>query len=68
MQRVALVDLRTYLPPLRPTKIVRNEMALLPKKERARVHYASPGKDRWKERSRTLPGIAQAMAEQWSNL
>ncbi len=30
-----------------------------------RVHYASPGPDRWKERSRTLPGIAKAMAEQW---
>ena len=30
-----------------------------------RVHYASPGPDRWKERSRTLPGIAAAMAEQW---
>lgn len=56
------------LPPLRPTKIVRNEMALLPKKERTRVHFASPGKDRWKERSRTLPGIAAAMAEQWGPL
>lgn len=31
-----------------------------------RVHHASPGPDRWKERSRTLPGIAAAMAEQWS--
>lgn len=30
-----------------------------------RVHYASPGPDRWKERSRTLIGIAEAMAEQW---
>lgn len=30
-----------------------------------RVHYASPGPDRWKERSRTLPGIAAAMADQW---
>lgn len=30
-----------------------------------RVHYASPGPDRWKERSRTLTGIADAMAEQW---
>ena len=29
------------------------------------VHRASPGPDRWKERSRTLPGIAAAMAEQW---
>lgn len=26
----------------------------------------SPGPDRWKERSRTFPGIAAAMAEQWS--
>ena len=25
----------------------------------------SPGDDRWKERSRTFPGIAQAMASQW---
>lgn len=24
-----------------------------------------PSKDRWKERSRTYPGIARAMAEQW---
>lgn len=30
-----------------------------------RVHFASPGPDRWKERSRTLSGIASAMAEQW---
>lgn len=30
-----------------------------------RVHFASPGPDRWKERSRTLPGIASAMAAQW---
>ena len=30
-----------------------------------RVHYESPGPDRWRRRSRTLPGIARAMAEQW---
>lgn len=29
------------------------------------IHMASPGKDRWKERSRTFPGIAQAAAEAW---
>lgn len=34
----------------------------------ARVHMMPPGPDRWKERSRTLPGIARAMAEQWSRL
>lgn len=30
-----------------------------------RVHRMAPGKDRWKERSRTYLGIASAMAEQW---
>lgn len=34
----------------------------------ARVHRASPGPDRWKERSRTLTGIAEAMADQWGSL
>lgn len=29
------------------------------------VHRASPGPDRWKDRSRTYPGIAAAMAAQW---
>lgn len=45
------------LPKLVPTNIVEGRTA--------RVHRASPGPDRWKERSRTLPGIAAAMAEQW---
>lgn len=45
------------LPPLIPTKVVEGRTP--------RVHYASPGPDRWKERSRTLPGIAAAMAAQW---
>ncbi len=30
------------------------------------VHRASPGPNRWKERSRTKPLVAQAMASQWS--
>ena len=46
------------LPKLQPTNIVDGRAA--------RVHRASPGPDRWKERSRTLPGIAAAMAEQWA--
>lgn len=46
------------LPLLKPTNIVEGRVA--------RVHKASPGPDRWKERSRTLPGIAKAMASQWS--
>jgi hypothetical protein len=45
------------LMPLRPTEIVSGR--------EARVHRMPPSPDRWKERSRTLPGIAKAMAEQW---
>ena len=30
-----------------------------------RVHHEPPGPDRWKNRSRTLRGIADAMATQW---
>lgn len=32
------------------------------------VHRATPGVDRWKKRSRTFPGFAAAMAEQWGSL
>ena len=32
------------------------------------VHHASPGPDRWKIRSRTFEGIAEAMAEQWGEV
>ena len=35
-------------------------------KEWNKVHRSPPGPDRWKERSRTYTGIAQAMAIQWS--
>lgn len=48
------------LPKLTPTNIVEGR--------EARVHKASPGPNRWKERSRTLPGIADAMADQWGAL
>lgn len=48
------------LPRLEPTDVVDGRTA--------RVHRASPGPDRWKERSRTLPGIAAAMAEQWTDM
>lgn len=33
-----------------------------------RVHREPPSPDRWKNRSRTLEGIAQAMASQWDNV
>jgi site-specific DNA-cytosine methylase len=48
------------LPKLVPTNIVEGRTA--------RVHRLPPGPDRWKERSRTLSGIADAMAEQWGSL
>lgn len=55
------------LPPLRETNNVKSEMEKLPKSQAQRIHYASPGPERWKERSRTLQGIADAMADQWGN-
>jgi hypothetical protein len=54
------------LPPLIGTEDSRGYMESLPPAERARIHYASPGPDRWKLRSETYPGIARAMAEQWA--
>lgn len=45
------------LPKLRPTRIVDGR--------EARVHLMPPGPDRWKERSRTFEGVADAMGDQW---
>ncbi len=53
------------LPLLVPTCNVREEMLRLPERERCRVHWAKPGRERWRERSRTFAGIAEAMAAQW---
>lgn len=53
------------LPKLTITKNVKNEMMLLPKNKRERLHYLPPSATRWKERSRTFTGIAEAFAEQW---
>lgn len=53
------------LPPLVETDNVKDEMMKLSKKERQRLHYLPPSPDRWKIRSRTYQGIADAMAEQW---
>lgn len=46
-----------WLPPLRPSNIVSGR--------EARIHKMPPGPDRWKARSETYQGIADAMAEQW---
>jgi hypothetical protein len=48
------------LPHLKPTNIVAGR--------EARIHNMPPGPDRWKERSRTLLGVAYAMASQWGKL
>lgn len=46
------------LPPLVPTEIVSGRTAV--------VHRMAPGPLRWKARSLTYQGIADAMAQQWS--
>ena len=53
------------LPKLIPTNNVKEKMLKLPKKQRERLHYLPPSPDRAKIRSKTFPGIAEAMAEQW---
>jgi hypothetical protein len=53
------------VPPLKATNNVYDEMMKLPKSQRERVFYMSPGPDRGKERARFYPGIADAMADQW---
>jgi len=46
------------LPKLTPTKLVEGR--------EQKCWKEPPGPDRWKNRSRTYPGIAEAMAAQWS--
>lgn len=47
------------LDPLQPTSRLDGSTAA------PECHHASPGPNRWKDRSRTYAGIARAMAEQW---
>ena len=53
------------LPKLKETNNVKDKFLKLPKKQAQRIHYIPPSKDRWKIRSTTFSGIAQAMADQW---
>lgn len=53
------------LPQLQPTNNVKEALNKIPSRDRQRLHYLSPSKDRWKERSKTYKGLADAMAEQW---
>ena len=46
------------LPPLKPTNIVEGR--------EQRIHKMSPSSERSKNRSRFYPGVAKAMADQWS--
>lgn len=56
------------LPPLTPTnKLIPPKKGTPEHKAWSRVHLASPGPNRWKDRSRTFCGIAEAMADQWGN-
>jgi len=48
------------LPPLTPTDVVDGR--------EHRIHELPPSDDRWKVRSATYRGIADAMADQWGNL
>lgn len=48
------------LPFLSPTNVVEGRAN--------KIHHAPDSKDRWKRRSRTYTGIAEAMASQWSIL
>jgi site-specific DNA-cytosine methylase len=45
------------LPPITPSKIVEGRSN--------RIHMMAPGPNRWKDRSRTYEGIAEAFAAQW---
>ena len=47
------------LPLLRPSNVVEGR--------EQRVWKMGPSEDRWKERSKTFPGIAEAMADQWTD-
>lgn len=50
---------------LEKTNDVYEEMMELPKKERHKVWYMSPGENRKRDRSRTFDGVASAIVEQW---
>lgn len=56
------------LPPLTATnRLIPPRKADDPKRHAdwSAIHRASPGPDRWKVRSKTFAGIAEAMADQW---
>lgn len=56
------------LPKLVPTTDLKEETMALPRKERMRLYCLPPSADRWKIRSETFQGIADAMANQWGKV
>ena len=54
------------LPKLKETNNVKKVYDILPRNQQMRLHYLPPSKDRWKIRSKTFEGIAQAIQQQWS--
>ncbi len=56
----------TGLPALIPTSDLKAETDAKPQSKQNPLHYLPPSADRWKERSRTYQGIADAMAAQWA--
>jgi hypothetical protein len=55
------------LPKLQPTSNLKAEMESRPKSLAQRLHHLPPSKDRWKLRSETFQGIANAIADQWGD-
>jgi site-specific DNA-cytosine methylase len=64
------------LPKLKPTKIIEGRTVVIPNGKVAQrwdnqtdsgQNKLGPSDTRWKERSKTYPGIAAAMAQQWNN-
>ena len=54
------------LPKLKGTKFI--DVKGLPKKEVQRLHYLPPSEDRWRIRSTTFQGVADALSEQYGGL
>jgi len=57
------------LPPLTPTaRLIPPKPGTEEHRQWSAIHRAPPGPDRWAFRSKTFPGLADAMASQWGDL
>ena len=54
------------LPKLEETDNVKEVFDGLPRREQMRLHYLPPSAERWKIRSKTFQGLADAVASQWT--